>query len=120
MRVGGRLLLARQDRKINQSEMADLLGVTPPTYSRLERNETSVELDQVVKFSKLLDIPIQEFLPETITLHNTNNQNGQGGMVFGNINNYYGDNFKAFKDEIELLKQKIKNLEKEATSRNEE
>lgn len=91
MKIGNRLLTAREDRKLNQAEMADLLNVTPPTYSRLERNETSIDLDQVVRFAKTLDIPIQEFLPETISINNNGQQNAQG-FVLGNIYTYnYSD-----------------------------
>jgi transcriptional regulator with XRE-family HTH domain len=110
MKIGNRLALARDYRKINQSEMADLLGVSVPTYSRLERNETSIDIEQVVRFAKILEIPIQEFLPETITLHNTNNQNSQGGLVFGNIYTYnYSD--KELQQENESLKEKMSGME---------
>jgi len=120
MRIGTRLLSAREERKLNQAEMSDLLGVSPSTYSRLERNETSVELEQVVQYSKILQIPIQEFLPDTLSVNNSNheyNQNAQG-LVLGSIYNYnYSDKETilkemAFKDkEIEFLKEKITLLE---------
>jgi len=121
MRIGTRLLTAREDRKLSQAEMADLLGVSAPTYSRLERNENSVDLDQVVNFSKILKVPVQEFLPETITI-NGNNQNGQIGLVIGSVN-HYSDKDTVHqieklqiklteKDkEIGFLKEKIGNLE---------
>lgn len=112
MKVGTRLAIAREDRKFNQTQMAELLGVTVPTYSRLERNETSIDLEQVVNFAKKLDIPIQEFLPDTITLnsHNQNSQGGMGGMILGNIYNYnYSD--KILAQENTFLKEKIQLLE---------
>lgn len=104
MKIGNRLLLAREERKINQAEMADILGVSPPTYSRLERNETSIELAQVLRFADILNIPVQDFLPETITLNNTKTQNGQG-LVLGNIYNYYYSDQELHK-ENEVLNQK--------------
>jgi len=120
MRIGTRLLSAREERKLNQAEMSDLLGVSPSTYSRLERNETSVELEQVVQYSKILQIPIQEFLPDTLTVNNSsheNNQNAQG-LVLGSIYNYnYSDKEALLKEmalknkEIEFLKEKIMLLE---------
>ncbi len=119
MKIGNRLALAREDRKINQSEMADLLSITVPTYSRLERNETSIDLDQVVRFANIMEIPIQDFLPETITQNNTHNQNTQGGMggnILGNIYNYFSDKDLAsenqsLKEKNTLLEGKIKDLE---------
>ncbi len=38
IKIGNRLAEARKQRDINQTDMADLLGITTPTYSRLERN----------------------------------------------------------------------------------
>ena len=109
MRVGTRLLSARQDRKLTQVEMAELLGVSPATYSRLERNETSIDLEQVTFFAKMLEIPIQEFLPETVSI-NGQNERGNIGLVMGSIYNY-GDDKLA--QENEFLKEKIKFLEAE-------
>jgi transcriptional regulator with XRE-family HTH domain len=112
MKVGNRLLIAREERKINQADMAEILGVSPPTYSRLERNETSVDINQVIRFADILNIPIQDFLPDAITQHNTNNQNSQGGiggMILGNIYNYYSE--KEVHQENQLLKEKIRLFE---------
>jgi transcriptional regulator with XRE-family HTH domain len=88
IRIGSRLFSAREDRKINQTEMAELLGVSVSTYSRLERNESSVDLVQLTKFSESLNIPIQDFLPETLSINSNHHQNGHYGVVMGNIYNY--------------------------------
>ncbi len=122
MRIGTKLLTVREDRKMSQAQMADLLGVSAPTYSRLERNETSIDLEQVVNFSKILQVPIQEFLPETITI-NGNNQSGQIGLVIGSVHTYYDKDLTheieklrlelSHKDEkIAALTSKISDLEK--------
>jgi transcriptional regulator with XRE-family HTH domain len=119
MKVGTRLFVAREDRKLTQAEMADLLNLTPATYSRLERNETSIDLDQVVQFAKKLDIPVQEFLPETITI-NSNNQQGHIGLVFGNVYSYITPDaanqsltqkLQQKDEEIAFLREKIAFLE---------
>ena len=109
MKIGTRLLTARNDRKLNQAEMADLLGLAPSTYSRIERNEGSATLEQVLDFSQKLDVPIQDFLPETISI-NSSNQNGNIGLVMGTIN-YYGD--QALAQENAFLKEKIQSQQTE-------
>ncbi len=119
MRIGNRLLKAREDRKLNQVEMAELLGVSQPVYSRLERNEGVVNLEQVVSFSKTLEIPVQEFFPETLNIssNNTLNQNGYIGLVVGNIYNYSDKELSQAllnKDaEIQALKVKLASAERE-------
>lgn len=99
IRVGTRLLAVRQDRKLTRAEMADILGISPPTYSRLEQNESSVDMEQVVNFSKILQVPVQEFLPETISISGSNH-NGQIGLVIGTVN-HFAD--KETANEIEKL-----------------
>ncbi len=124
MRIGNRLLQARDERKYNQAEMCNFLGISQSAYSRIERNEVGVDIEEVANFSKKLQIPIQEFLPETTSIHSTSqgNQNGQG-LVLGNIYNYnYADKDETTKQlqtdlatslqENTFLKEKIKDLEK--------
>jgi transcriptional regulator with XRE-family HTH domain len=119
MKVGYRLFTAREERKLTQAEMAEMLNVSPSTYARIERNETSLEIDTIANFAKTLQIPIQEFLPDTISVNNSsldNNQNAQS-LVLGNIYNYnYSDKeieseIKLKDKEIEFLKEKITFLE---------
>jgi DNA-binding XRE family transcriptional regulator len=82
--------MLRNDRQLNQSEMADLLGVSQSAYSRIERNESSVDIEDMMRFSKILNVPVQEFLPETMSVHYENHQ-GQGGpnLIFGDFH-YHG------------------------------
>jgi len=109
MRAGNRLFTAREDKKMTQGEMSELLGISTSAYSRLERNETSLELDQIAKFAETLQIPIQEFLPETLSIYN-NNDNGHVGFVIGNVYNYNND-----KEVVKELEEKIKNKDLENT-----
>lgn len=123
IRIGNRLLQAREAKDYNQAQMCDFLGISQSAYSRIERNEVGVDIEEVANFSKKLQIPIQEFLPETTSIHSTSqgNQNGQG-LVLGNIYNYnYADKDETTKQlqvdldksqqENSFLKEKIKDLE---------
>jgi len=116
MKVGNRLISAREDKKMTQTEMAELLGVSTSVYSRLERNETSVALEQVASFADILQIPIQDFLPDTMSINHSNNETGQVGFVIGNFYNYAEGKELAkenqfLKEKVELLESKIKDLE---------
>jgi transcriptional regulator with XRE-family HTH domain len=123
MKIGQRLATERELRKISQAEMADLLSVAPAIYSRIERGETSVDIEDVLKFSKKLNVPIQEFLPETISINNTNNDgNGHIELIIGDINHYSDkeslrtielkdQELTFLKRENQLLHDKIQHLE---------
>ena len=63
----------------------------------------------MVNFSKILQVPVQEFLPETITI-NGNNQHGQIGLVIGTVN-HFADKDAA--NEIEKLHLQLESKEKE-------
>ncbi len=92
LKIGHKLLAVREDRKLTQAEVADLLGIPQATYSRIERNETSVTLDKITNFAKELQVSIHELLPETVSVTNNNNHSGQGGgVIFGNQYFYVGN-----------------------------
>ena len=119
IKVGNKLMTIREERKINQAEMADLLGLSQSAYGRIERNETSPDIDQLVEFSKKLNVPIQDFLPDTFSIHNNHN-GGQAGIIFGTFNYYTEKNAEILKLEnenksqlleISFLKQQINILQ---------
>lgn len=114
MKVGQKLFAIRQDRKLTQSEMAELIGYSNSAYGRLERGETSVEMEQVVKFAKKLNLSFQDFLPETIAFNN-NSENGQVGFVMGNFYSYghqeTAQENQALREKIQLLEEKTNHLE---------
>lgn len=95
--------------------MAALLDVSASAYARLERNETSVDIETLTIFSRVLDVPLHEFLPETFQINN-HNHNGQGGLVFGNF--YYctggSEEIARLREENERLKEKLSKLNTKA------
>ncbi|MCX6187239.1 MAG: helix-turn-helix transcriptional regulator [Bacteroidetes bacterium] len=118
LRIGTKLNNIKIEKYLTQEQMAELLGLSVSAYGRLERNETSLELDELSRYSKVLDVPIHEFLPETFQINNTPNYS-QGGIVFGNFY-YYADSeneiakknseTEILKKEIEALREEVKNL----------
>jgi transcriptional regulator with XRE-family HTH domain len=102
-RIGFKLKEIREDRKFSQADMADILALSQSAYSRLERNESSVELDDLVRYAKTLNVPIQDFLPETMHIHYVN-QGGQGGpnLIMGDFH-YYGGDQEMQKQILQLL-----------------
>lgn len=89
LKVGTKLRTMREQRKYSHEEMAKLLLMAPSTYGRYERNETYMDMDTLAKVSEILDLPIQEFFPETFHINSTNHGNGQASLVMGNYT-YYG------------------------------
>jgi len=101
---------------MNQDDFANLLGVSTSAYARMERNETSPDLSQILRWSEILNVPVQEFLPENITFQ-ANNENGNVGIVLGNVN-YYTEKTEVMKEletENQRLRQEIRFLEEKNT-----
>jgi transcriptional regulator with XRE-family HTH domain len=112
LRIGTKLLAIREDRNMTQLDMADLLGIPDSTYARYERNETQIDYNKLVTFAEKLKVPVQELLPDTVSI--TNNSTGNGGsVVFGNQYFYFGDNDEnqTLLKENKELKDKIADLE---------
>lgn len=108
IKLSSKLLSIREQRRLSQTEMAELLSLSTSAYQRLERGETSCDMQQLVKFSEVLQVPIQDLLPDTVTLNNHNEGKGPG-VIFGNyIVNIYNDT--DIKNEIQDLKKIIQLL----------
>lgn len=106
----------REDRQMNQEEMAELLAMSQSTYSRLERNETMLPFEELTRVADKLKIPVQELLPEIFTVHNSPSGHANG-IVFNNIinNNYYSaeESIQELQRQVEELKAelaKVKNI----------
>jgi transcriptional regulator with XRE-family HTH domain len=113
--VGNRLLAIREERKLTQQEMAELLSMSLSSYARLEKNQVSPSIEEMMRYSQNLNVPFQDLLPDSITINNKS-ENQSGGVVFlsvaSNTNNYYGtDSILSEKDkEIEALKKELELL----------
>ena len=115
MKIGNKLFSTREERKLTQNEMADLLGLSASAYSRLERNQVSSELEQIAQFAEILNVPIQDFLPETLTITNKDNDHGHVGVLIGNFYNYGNEKLaqenEVLREKNKILEGKIKDLE---------
>jgi transcriptional regulator with XRE-family HTH domain len=116
-RIGHKLQTIREKGKLTQQEIAELLGLSTSAYARLERNETTPDFEQITKFSQALDIPIQEFLPDTVVFHNYNHGRG-AGVIFGNyiVNVQGNEHIRELEEENLKLKTRLEALEEQLRS----
>ena len=109
-----RLRRVREIRNMSQAEFAEMLGLSPAAYGRLERGETQTDFDQLQRFAEVLNVPISDFLPESIVFNN-HPKNGYGNLVAGNCYNYIyaseDQQAKELEQENAHLKEKITLLE---------
>jgi transcriptional regulator with XRE-family HTH domain len=82
--LGTKLRKFRTVAKLSQQEIADKLNVRQATYSNWEKGETKPSLDHIIKLSEVLNVPVQEFLPNSIYVYNQDNgDNSLNGFNVG-------------------------------------
>ncbi|MCE7063721.1 helix-turn-helix domain-containing protein [Dyadobacter sp. CY326] len=58
------LLAKRQEKRLTQAYMAFLSGMSQPNYSDIERGKTRPSIDQLKKFSEILETTADELLSD--------------------------------------------------------
>jgi transcriptional regulator with XRE-family HTH domain len=115
-RIGHRLLAIREGLNLTQVQMAERLNIPEATYGHYERNETQVEYEKIVKFAQLLNVPVQDLMPETVSVTSNYHNTGQGGgIVFGNQYFYVGDSAvnQALSQENKELRDALATMQKQ-------
>ncbi|HEY4063906.1 MAG TPA: helix-turn-helix transcriptional regulator [Puia sp.] len=62
--TGQKLRLFREFRNYSQEYIAEKLGITQNTYSRIENNQTKITAERLSKLATILNIPPLELLSE--------------------------------------------------------
>jgi transcriptional regulator with XRE-family HTH domain len=117
-----KLFEKRNERGFTQEEIADLLGIDQPQYSRRESGETKLKINEWEKIAQILAVPISDIFESdeaNIYINNKNNSGDNSGYnntkitgasekMLENLNNY----IEILKEENTILKQKLKEYEK--------
>ena len=64
MKYYRQLKVIRLENKLKQYQVADALGISSSTYCSYETGRRSIDLDMLINFSKLYNLPIDLFLEE--------------------------------------------------------
>jgi len=54
----------RKERKLSQSEVADILDITRQTYSKIEKGDNDLTLGQAIKLADYFDVSVSEFIDD--------------------------------------------------------
>lgn len=100
----------------SQQNMADELNMTQRNYGRIENGETDLTLYMLYKICHVLgvDISVVLNLKENILLHNINQQQEGGSVIFYNASeiNHLQDLYeRLLKEKDALIEEKNKNIE---------
>lgn len=110
--LGRKIKKLRELRNFTQNYMAEQLGITQPTYSKLEKEEDDLDEDRLTKIAEILGITVSDIynFDDRLILQITNNH-GEDGYVHIK----YSDSkvIKLLEKQNKLLEEKVEYLEKE-------
>jgi transcriptional regulator with XRE-family HTH domain len=105
--IGTNIKKIRELKNFTQEYMAEKLGITQPTYARVEKEDADLTITRLTQISTILEVSLDELI----------HFNPKG--VFNNYGSYKGTQTGDYiegdysKEYIELLKEKIQRLEAE-------
>ncbi|HTN08708.1 helix-turn-helix transcriptional regulator [Agriterribacter sp.] len=111
------LKILREVKGYKQEEIADVLGISQNTYSRLERDPKSLTAEQAQKLAEFYNVGIGDLLSEAIpviTFHQPKFDNSNIAYLNQVENDYRQpgnmSEINSLKEEIEYLRQQNKEL----------
>ena len=113
--IKNKLITARKEKNMTQSDLADLLFISQSQYQRRERGEIHISDDEWMRMAKFLDKEVEDIKEEEsiTTINNYDNYSGNyaaGDNYFYNIPEFIMKNQQEY---IEILKEEIKKLKEE-------
>mgnify|MGYP006377953583 CR=1 FL=1 len=107
---------ARKNKGLSHENMANELDMSPSAYNKLERGETTLSLERLLKISEILEVNVGDILDivPTNQFNQINRESSTGYLQHQEIQNMYQDNKEVYdkliasKDEqIAFLKEML-------------
>lgn len=64
--IGTRIRDLRLEKKMNQGELAKLVGVPQPTLSDIEHNRYEPRVSDLSKYAEMLDVTVDQLLSDEV------------------------------------------------------
>lgn len=113
--VSDRLKKVRLEKNLSQDFLAKKLGITQKAYSKIENNETKLNVDVLQRVSEVMDVPIETFFnnSQQPILNDFSNRTGGDNVIYKNnsidkIEELYKELLKS-KDEV--ISSKVSEIE---------
>lgn len=112
-KIINRIKEIRKEKGISHEAMAFDLGISQVAYSKLEKNETKLNVDRLYKIAEILDTKVSDLLnEEKSTIYNQDlKDNAIGHQQIENLHQenkeVYQELIKAKDEQIALLKEML-------------
>jgi transcriptional regulator with XRE-family HTH domain len=110
-----RLKKARLEKNYSQDYLAKKLGLTQKAYSKIENNETKLNVDVLQRLSEILEVPIEVFFKSENqpTLNDFSSRNGGDNVIYKTENNDKTDELykKLLQSKDDIISAKMSEIE---------
>lgn len=106
-----RLREARKEKGFSHENMASELKISQAAYTNIEKNESKLTVERLLKIAEVLEKPVYYFF-ET-NPNNIYNQTFSDSSVGGHVENLYQDNKETYSKLAESYEGSIRNLKEE-------
>jgi transcriptional regulator with XRE-family HTH domain len=105
MRLGDKIKKIRDLKGLKQEELATLLNISPQAYSKIERNETKLDMERLKQIADIFGVSVEAI--EQFDDKNLFFNHMQECKDSVTINNYYNSDQAVFEKIIEQQKELI-------------
>ena len=112
MVLAHKIRLKRKEKGYSQDYMADQLGITSSTYSKIERGETRLDVDRLKQIVEVLEVDILDLLSEDSIIVAYNGDCSVNG--YNAIESYRNDDqAKVWERMVNHMREEITTLRQE-------
>lgn len=106
-RIGNKIRQVRERMGLSQDNLANELGITQPSYARLEKDDERISIPRLIQIASFLKTTVGELIDEKAkTIVNNNNNENANTFIESNhtVNNADKEHIQSLKEEIAYLK----------------
>lgn len=105
-RIGTRIKRFREIKNLTQEHLAEKLGISQNSYSRLESETVKISTDRLKEIAQILDVPAEYLMNTDAPVYNFSNN--ASIKYAGQIENIYDDQKELLHKTIEILEIQLK------------
>ena len=109
--IGSKIRDLRVKKGFSQQNFAQELGISQPSYARLEQDDSRITITRLIAIASLLDINASKLLDDNfITTKNPKNSLKENNPYYDIIDEFNKEQIVLLKDEISFLRGIITSL----------
>ena len=107
-KIGDKIRVLREQRGLSQENLAQELGITQPSYARLEKDDERINIMRLISIAKLLKTTVSELINEKVgKIINLQNSDKPTAYNVDSIINADKEHINSLKEEIAYLRELV-------------